>query len=226
MGLTVPRERTIYCLLVFGLILLAWFFLENPIFLWGMLALALGHWCYVLVWLRRYAADAENHDPVVAWELSGLVVLVIPWVALMVLHGAASLGPTYVLFLLGLVWVADSGAFFVGRRWGRRKLARPISPGKTLEGACGGLAAGLLFSLGGAAAFNLDPAQWPGFILICLVTVVFSIVGDLFESMIKRQHDVKDSGALLPGHGGILDRIDSLTAAAPIFLLGLRWLFA
>jgi phosphatidate cytidylyltransferase len=130
-------------------------------------------------------------------------------------------GPGYVLFLFLLIWVADIGAYFAGRRWGRRKLALAISPGKTWEGAVGAGAAALAFALAGAAALGLG-SRWPGFVAICMVTVGFSIAGDLFESMMKRQRGLKDSGSLLPGHGGVLDRVDSLTAAAPVFLLGLH----
>jgi phosphatidate cytidylyltransferase len=149
---------------------------------------------------------------------AGVVVLVAPWVALMGLRD--DFGPAYVLFLLLLIWVADTGAYFAGRRWGRRKLAPTISPGKTWEGVFGAGMATLAFALVGAAVLE-EGARWPGFVAVCMVTVGFSIVGDLFESMMKRQRGVKDSGSLLPGHGGVLDRFDSLTAAAPAFLLGL-----
>ena len=125
------------------------------------------------------------------------------------------------MFLLMLIWVADIGAYFAGRRWGRRKLAPTISPGKTWEGVWGAAAAAAAFALVGAAVLGVG-SRWPGFVAVCMVTVVFSIVGDLFESMLKRQRGVKDSGSLVPGHGGVLDRLDSLLAAAPVFLLG--WL--
>jgi phosphatidate cytidylyltransferase len=127
-----------------------------------------------------------------------------------------------VLFLLVLIWIADSGAYFAGRRWGRRKLAPLVSPGKTREGAYGALAGGLLWGGVLAALYGVSVPQQGGLVLLCLLTVVASIVGDLYESLSKRERGVKDSGSLLPGHGGILDRIDSLTAAAPVFALGLH----
>jgi phosphatidate cytidylyltransferase len=118
------------------------------------------------------------------------------------------------------VWVADIGAYFSGRRFGRHKLAPAISPGKTREGVIGGLMANLLwmllvyqFSLGWGLA--LLP-----FLIIGLATSLISVVGDLFESVLKREAGVKDSGKLLPGHGGVLDRVDSVIAAAPIFISG------
>jgi phosphatidate cytidylyltransferase len=127
------------------------------------------------------------------------------------------------MVLLCLVWATDTGAYFVGRRWGGRKLAPKVSPGKTFAGLWGGLGFGLLTAA--AAALGLGVGQWPLFVAACLVTVGFAVAGDLYESMVKRQVDVKDSGNLLPGHGGALDRLDSLTAAAPAFALGMTWLF-
>jgi phosphatidate cytidylyltransferase len=201
LNLAWPFERIGYCLLTLGLLIVAWGGLENRLFVWLLLVLACAFWCGVLFWLWRYAANPELRNSPLSWQLAGLFTLVVPWVLLMDLRGAPGFGAQYVLFLLLLVWIADSGAYFVGRRWGRRKLAPGISPGKTREGAFGALAATLLFSLLGGAVLGM--ARWPWFILVCMVTVVFSIVGDLFESMLKRQHSAKDSGYLLPGHGGV-----------------------
>jgi phosphatidate cytidylyltransferase len=117
-----------------------------------------------------------------------------------------------------MVIFADIGAYFTGRRWGRRKLAPRVSPGKTQEGALGGLLMVALVAWGGAMYFGLPPLAAVGF--GCAVGV-FSIIGDLTESMFKRAAGLKDSGALLPGHGGLLDRLDSVTAAAPLYALGL-----
>lgn len=223
-GLSTPWSRLGYCALVVGLIGAVWPLLGSSVLLWLTLAAAFVFWCYGLLWLRRYSAAAPRRDPFLSWALAGLMVLVVPWMALMVLHRSPALGPVYVLFLFALVWIADSGAFLAGRRWGRRKLAPRISPGKTWAGVYGALAASLAFALGGAALLGFGPTHWPLFVLVCLATVGFSIVGDLLESMLKRQRGAKDSGNLLPGHGGILDRVDSLTAAAPVFLFGLQFL--
>jgi phosphatidate cytidylyltransferase len=153
--------------------------------------------------------------------LCGVPVLVPTFIALArVQLSARSLarGPELVLWLLLLVIAADIGAFFAGRSLGRHKLAPRVSPGKTWEGALGGLLAVGLVALAGAVHLSLPVAA--GVAFGCAVGI-FSVIGDLTESMFKRAAGLKDSGSLLPGHGGILDRIDSLTAAAPLYALGL-----
>ncbi|MCP5425996.1 MAG: phosphatidate cytidylyltransferase [Gammaproteobacteria bacterium] len=212
-----------YCALVLGITVLAWSLLDNQLFIGLVLTCAGLYWCSVLSWLWHYAADPHWRNPRSLRAIAGIITLVAPWVALMSLHGTPLFGPFYVLFLMGMIWIADSGAYFAGRRWGRHKLAPHISPGKTWEGVAGALLATLTFAaLGAGALGGLAENRWLPFVATCMAAVLFSIVGDLFESMIKRQHAVKDSGGLLPGHGGVLDRVDSLTAAAPVFLLGLQ----
>jgi phosphatidate cytidylyltransferase len=144
------------------------------------------------------------------------------WAALVKLK---EFGPLYVFFAMGIIWLADTAAYFSGRAFGKRKLAPDISPGKTVEGALGALVVAALYavifvSLGqhfGTMSFSGLPLMIAGFAVI----VVLSIVGDLFESWIKRQRGKKDSGTLFPGHGGILDRIDSLTSTMPAVALAL-----
>jgi phosphatidate cytidylyltransferase len=218
-GLATPRDRLLYVSGVLLLILAIWPLLDHTTLMGGLLAVVVLGWCGAVLWLRRYARRPDHQDRSLAVGIAGVVVLVAPWVAFMELHG--EFGPGYVLFLFLLVWAADVGAYFAGRRWGRRKLAPAISPGKTWEGVGGAGMATLILALAGAVLLEVG-ARWPVFMMICLITVGFSIAGDLFESMLKRQCGVKDSGSLLPGHGGVLDRVDSLTAAAPVFLLGLH----
>lgn len=131
---------------------------------------------------------------------------------------------TSLLYLIGLIIIADSGAYFVGRALGKRKLAPTISPGKTIEGALGGILLGMIFAAVFAffCGFNLGKAV--NFVALSLILVIVSIAGDLLESVVKRHCGMKDSGTILPGHGGVLDRIDALTAAAPLFLVGLHFL--
>ena len=128
-----------------------------------------------------------------------------------------ALGPLEVLLVLVLVWIADTAAYFVGRAWGKRRLAPAISPGKTWEGAIGGLIGAALYAI--IIAYFTERGAWLALVATALLLGMVSIVGDLFESAVKRQAGVKDSGTLLPGHGGILDRIDSATATLPLAAL-------
>lgn len=129
----------------------------------------------------------------------------------------AALAPLEVLLVLVLVWIADTAAYFVGRAWGRRRLAPSISPGKTWEGALGGLVGAALYAI--ILAFFTHRGAGLALVATAVTLGMASIVGDLFESAAKRQAGLKDSGSLLPGHGGILDRIDSATAALPLAAL-------
>lgn len=147
--------------------------------------------------------------------IMGIFVLLPCWVALNVIRAEDGYWPLLFLFLL--IWGADSAAYFTGKKWGKTKLAPQVSPGKSVQGLAGALIFTLLLSIAAAALMNLPSSRWPWVVGLGLVTVIFSVMGDLFESMLKREVGLKDSGALLPGHGGLLDRIDSLTAAAPVF---------
>jgi phosphatidate cytidylyltransferase len=147
---------------------------------------------------------------------AGFLVLVPPALAMVVLEPAAA------VLVLAVAWIADTAAYFIGRRWGRRKLAPTISPGKTWEGALGGLIGGAAYAMI-LSILLAQATRMAAFLGAAALLVVVSIVGDLFESAVKRQAGVKDSGAILPGHGGMLDRIDSATAILPVaaFLLTL-----
>lgn len=156
--------------------------------------------------------------PLAAVGAAGVFVLLPPWAALVHLHGATPKGPGLVMAVIAIVWAADVGAFFTGRAIGRHKLAPQVSPGKTWEGVAGGIALSALVSAVAAALVDVPVGS---FVAVGAVTALVSVLGDLTVSVAKRNIGVKDSGRLLPGHGGMLDRIDSLTAAAPIFVLGL-----
>lgn len=141
----------------------------------------------------------------------GVVILLPTWAALLDLRER---GPWVLLMVLAVVWVADTAAFFVGRQFGQHKLAPRISPGKTREGVIGAMLALILYASAVSAA--VVGLRIVGALMLAMALLYFAVLGDLFESWIKRVSDTKDSGSLLPGHGGVLDRIDALTAALPI----------
>jgi phosphatidate cytidylyltransferase len=158
-------------------------------------------------------------NSIVLRSLMGVMVLVPCIFAINLIH-ASPQGAFILLFLFVLIWSADIVAYFVGKKWGKHKLLPEVSPGKTWEGVLGGLVAAMLVALSVLWGFKLPSAEWPWAIALSFTTIIFSVVGDLFESMLKRNVNLKDSGQWLPGHGGLLDRVDSLTAAAPVFTLG------
>jgi phosphatidate cytidylyltransferase len=192
-----------------------------------MPALSLVWWLIAVVWIVAY----ERGKPVDSWFRGGVARVVIgilvlgpTWIALLILHQDPHTGAAMLLTLFGVIWGADSGAYLAGRVWGRRKLAPRVSPGKTWEGVAGGIVAAMVIAV--LAVWLLDLGVGPalGFVLLCAATIPVSVVGDLTESLFKRQAGAKDSGTLLPGHGGVLDRIDSLCAAAPFFVVGTQLL--
>jgi phosphatidate cytidylyltransferase len=156
--------------------------------------------------------------PAVAKGITGLLVLLSSWIIMIWLR--VNFGVKQVLFLFLLIWLADAAAYFVGKRFGRTKLLPAISPGKTVEGAYGALLIAAIFAGSVGYYFEFKPIAISDFVVLCLITVLISIAGDLFESLLKRLNGAKDSGALFPGHGGVLDRIDSIAAAVSVFYLG------
>ncbi len=209
--------RVGYVLLVGLLLIAAWTLAVSPSGLQALLAAALVWWLIAFLWLTTVPGKVSA----AATALAGLCVLVPAWLALTRLQLAGPQGPQWVIFLLVLVSLADVGAFFAGRYFGRLKLAPRVSPGKTWEGLLGGLCLAIAVAWLGAWWFAVPAGP---FLALCTPVVLISVVGDLTESMFKRFAGLKDSGNLFPGHGGVLDRIDSVTAAAPLFLVGLRWL--
>ncbi|AJA45827.1 phosphatidate cytidylyltransferase [Frischella perrara] len=133
-------------------------------------------------------------------------------------------GAYWLLYILVLVWATDSGAYFAGRLWGKHKLAPSVSPGKTIEGLMGGVASSIIIGLLVYYSHFFNAPFYP-FMISSVVAIFASVLGDLTESMFKREANIKDSGHLIPGHGGILDRIDSLTAAMPIFAAFILYIF-
>jgi phosphatidate cytidylyltransferase len=199
---------------------LAWRFLV-PQFVQPLQWLTAAWWIAITAMLltRRTALGQISQRRPLVLVLGG-ALLVAAWMSLVALHAARPHGPVLLLFLLVLIWVADSGAYFAGRAFGRRKLAPLVSPAKTwagVYGATGGaLVSAVALSLSGFAG-DASPAA---LVALSIIVTAVSIGGDLWESRLKREAGLKDSGSLLPGHGGMLDRIDSLVAAAPVFGLG------
>jgi phosphatidate cytidylyltransferase len=216
-GFTRLWKRIAYVLAIGATMVLAWHLGESRQGRSGVWTVAVLWWGIAFVWL----AFAPLRINSASAALAGVLVLAPTWLALIHLGGVSARGATYLLFVLILVFAADIGAYFAGRAYGRLKLAPRVSPGKTWEGVLGGMASATGVAVIGAYWFAL-PLQ--RFVPLCVAVAVLSIVGDLTESMFKRNVGLKDSSNLLPGHGGILDRIDSLTAATPVFALGLMWL--
>ena len=204
-----PPVRWTFSAFIVGTALALWWTGSDALFAM-VYALSCAFWIVLApVWLaRRWRVRSQ---PVLL--LTGWIVLVPAWLAV----GRLQVEPGQLLAVLGVVWLADTGAYLVGRTWGRHRLAPTISPGKTWEGVAGGVAAVAVYY--GVLSGLLPEWDWwsggTGVVLFAGVTAA-SIVGDLFESWMKRQAGVKDSGSLLPGHGGILDRVDSVTSSIPL----------
>lgn len=217
MEITSPRNRFFYLLLIIAMMVGMLFLPTGFVFFltasWWVCALLLvvAYHKLSLSWMRWQFAQA----------VMGIFVLVPCWGALNFVRQQEN-GFYILLFIFALVWSADSVAYFVGKKFGKHRLAPKVSPGKSIEGFVGALLACIIVGLATFLLTSIPLGQWWGGIFLVIGTVCFSVVGDLFESLMKRQAQVKDSGQLLPGHGGLLDRIDSLTAAAPMFIF-LSW---
>lgn len=186
------------------------------IFQEGVPLLVLLFWLSVAVFVVHYPKLAKFWKKTTISLIAGCITLVPAWFMLVALQ---YLNPWLVLYIFSLVWVCDTAAYFAGKRFGKHKLAPKLSPGKTWEGVLGAFMAGFLIIILGYHFLEQNHTLF-SWVMLGLITITFSIIGDLFESLMKRLHNLKDSGTLLPGHGGVLDRIDSLTAAVPIFTIG------
>jgi len=215
--LAAPGWRLAYVVLVAVLLWAAWRFSARPEGRVLILAVAVAWWVAALAWIMLAPRRVSPWSAGAA----GVLALVPSWLALVRLRLALPAGAQWVVFTLLLVWFADIGAFFCGRHFGRLRLAPEVSPGKTWEGVLGGIAVSTLVAIAGSRWFHVPLAA---FLPLCLAAVAFSIVGDLTESLLKRFAGMKDSGSIFPGHGGVMDRIDSITGAAPVMLLGLTLL--
>ncbi len=186
------------------------------------LAAGVAWWLLACLWLRHFAfGAAPTRENLALKLLAGAFVIFPAWLALMNMHARLPHGHWWTLLALVIVWASDIGAYFSGRTFGKRKLAPQISPGKTWAGAYGAMAAGVLVAVAGGWLLDVRGAQLVALALLAVITVAVSIVGDLLESLMKRHAQVKDSGSIIPGHGGLMDRLDSVFAALPVFAAGL-----
>jgi phosphatidate cytidylyltransferase len=191
------------------------------VFIWSFLSLVSVLWLFVPFLFRKYALGKFSAKTDYFSFLSGFLVLSSAWLSWQLLFKNYTHALPFI-YLLFLVWVADVFAYFFGKKWGKTKLIPHISPGKTWEGLWGAMFFSFIFALGISILFFKTYQMRFIFILISLITVGISVIGDLFISLLKRQHNLKDTGNLLPGHGGILDRIDSLLSSSPVFIV-LLW---
>lgn len=224
-GWSAAADRARYVLLSAALMGASWFAARDHGMAPWIWAASTAWWLYAVWLLRDFTprlgmARFGRFARAVAGQL---MIVPVPLALSAAVEGPG--GPAALGLLFAIVWGADIGAYFAGRTWGRSKLAPSISPGKTREGAFGGAVLALAIVLPGAAwGLPLSGAALSAFALLAVIGVIASIHGDLVESAFKRVAGIKDSGCLLPGHGGVLDRVDSLLAVAPLYALGLCWL--
>ena len=189
---------------------LALYFNDIALLLWTA---SIVSWILSIYWVKSY----PSYD---GWYNSSLNIIgfVLISATVTAIFSVWHSSPWWLMYLFLLVWGADSGAYFVGRKFGNKKLAPNVSPNKSVEGLYGGILTALFIVVVVEVVYlDLTLAQHLLFLILSVITVFSSVLGDLFESMLKRRSGIKDSGRILPGHGGVLDRIDSLLAAAPVF---------
>jgi phosphatidate cytidylyltransferase len=211
------KSPVLFSVVVLCLAVMTWMITFQPGFLLGICIFSTLFWCFQIYDLKRFELS-RPYAPVPAFLL-GAGCLMGAWAGLVLIHQQPGNGPAATVALLVMVWAADSFAYFSGKAFGKTKLAPNVSPNKTVEGVIGGLTGTILVAgLTGFFALGLFSEKLWIWIAAGLGGALFSVVGDLYESRLKRLAGVKDSGTLLPGHGGVLDRIDGLIAAAPVFV--------
>jgi phosphatidate cytidylyltransferase len=219
-GLTSFLGKSLY-LAVLAAVLVASLFIPVMI----VIVIGIIWWLIALILLLIFPRFSEQWGKDLFIKATmGIFVFLPCWVGLILLQGYS---PMVLMFCLVLIWAVDSAAYFVGRKWGKHKLSPIISPGKSYEGLLTGLATSLIVGLFGLWLLEISSTGSLVFLLICLIGGGFiTVLGDLFESMVKRVSHTKDSGSLLPGHGGLLDRIDSMLTAIPFFALVIPYFFS
>jgi len=223
-GITNKIGRVVYTLATSAILYLLWALeLEQQTeLLYG----AFAWWILAFVLVRTHPKFTSFWSATPVRLLMGLVILIPMWIGFVQIKSYPHSG-YLIVFVMLLVWGADVGAYFAGRAFGKHKLAPNVSPGKTWEGVLGGVIVTTLVAIAGGILLqdkihmDLSIKQWTLLFVATLLVTAVSVVGDLIESMMKRHRGIKDSSNLLPGHGGVMDRIDSMTAALPVFALAL-----
>lgn len=218
--------QSIFWQLIFAALVsvFSWFCIEYlSQYLYVMLLLASVWWFIIPFFLK--SAQPQLKESAVSPKKLLVCFLLVPsaFVAMYVVHGMDR-GAEWLLYSMMLVWVADTGAYFSGKKFGKTKLAPNVSPGKTLEGLWGALFATGIYAVAAGYYFELTGNQWLMLIAMSLMLTILSVAGDLYESFLKREAGIKDSGNILPGHGGILDRVDGVLAVMPVFVVMYDWL--
>jgi phosphatidate cytidylyltransferase len=206
------------------IVFISWYVLQQHYALaqWYVL-LAVIWWFAMAAYIMKITPQPVKQTISVQKMLYGVLVMPAAVIAMSLLHAGAH-GPQWLLYGLMLVWLADIGAYFSGRRFGKTKLAPALSPGKTREGLYGALLVTTVYSLIASFYFQLAASSTILLLALSMVLTLISVVGDLYESLLKREAGLKDSGKLLPGHGGMLDRIDSVLATMPLLVVAMHWL--
>lgn len=222
-GFTKQPSRVFYALAMACAVYVAMQLRMDASFEFYSLVAAAAWWLLALGFVLTYPKSADAWANVPVRAILGFVVLIPMWVGFMHLK-AQPHSNWLIVYLMLVIWGADTGAYFAGKTWGKAKLAPKVSPGKSWAGFWGGLATSMLVAAGFAYIWNsniqsLSTAAIAKLFVIAAITMLVSVLGDLSESMLKRQRGIKDSSNLLPGHGGVLDRIDSMAAAVPVFAL-------
>lgn len=218
-GFKTPTAKVMYVILIAVSLCVVSYLPTVPV-----LMLASLWWLLALYWITQYPKQTKAWSSVGVRSVMGILVLAPSWLAINTIRASQS-GAATLFFMFLLIWAADIGAYFSGSRWGKTKLMPKVSPGKSWQGFFGGFIVSLLVAMIGVYCLPIHFASWIELLVVVVLVNIYSVTGDLLESMLKRLNKVKDSGRLLPGHGGILDRLDSMTAAAPIFLLGLLYFY-
>lgn len=219
-GMRSRPVRAVLIALCGALMVWLWFSQGSPFWL-TTIGVGVAWWIVAVAWLKNYTFAAAQKPENTAIKLVAGICAVIPaWVAVTDLRLHQTEYHMWALYSIVLIWGADTFAYFSGKRFGRHKLAPNISPGKTIEGVYGALVCTAVVATIGGYWLGVRGGLLVALVAVALMSVLFSVVGDLFESVIKRQANVKDSGAMFPGHGGVFDRLDGAFAGIPIFVLG------